>query len=131
MSAVLTFRDFQPGAIIGRRSLTLGRATLKPWQDLFPFSPDLPERVPASVLTAMMLRTYAQLVTPRPPGNIRARQRFELLELPRLGTKVTTELRCLGKEVRNHRREVHFGAEMHDAKGALLLVERSTILWAA
>ncbi len=131
MSAVLTFRDFQPGAILGRRSLTLDRALLRPWEDLFPAEAPLSTAVPAGLLTAMMLRTYAQLVTPRPPGNIRARQRFELLALPPVGARVTTELRCLGKEIRNGRRQVHFGAEMCDRAGSPLLIERSTILWAA
>ena len=47
-----------------------------------------------------MMRAYLNVVTPRPPGNIHARQVLAVQALPQAGELVRSSIRCLGKEMR-------------------------------
>jgi hypothetical protein len=44
---------------------------------------------------------------------------------------MTTELRCVGKELKNNRRWLTFGSDTLDATGHLLFRGQMTTIWAA
>jgi len=123
------FDTFQPGALIGTRSLTLERDLVERWLMLFPDDRD-GERMPAGMTAAVYSRAYSDILLPRPPGNVHGAQRFEIVRLPSIGDMLVTSLSCAGKESKGDRRWVRFAAETRDDAGALLFSSLMTTLWA-
>lgn len=123
------FADFVPGTEIGIHDALYDEALAAGWRKIFPTSqPDGAEG--AGIAVALMMRSYLA-VTPRPPGNIHARQRLRLESLPRLGEMVHTVVSCADKEIRRGRRYVEFAVRGVGVRGRLLFEGQLTLVWAA
>jgi len=125
-----TFDRFEPGALIGETALSLDADTLSRWAQLYPgasagrASPDL--------LTAMMMRGYMEVISPRPPGNVHAGQKLRWTgSLPPSGSAIRARYSCLAKEIRKDRRRVTIGAQLTSDDGRILLEGELLMMWAA
>jgi acyl dehydratase len=126
---MITYADFEPGRVMGSSDFTLGAAALDAWCRLFP-ADDLGGAMPHGMAAVIAMRAYVEVVQPRPPGNVHAAQRFEVVRLPRLGETLTTAVACVAKEIRRDRRRVTFGTETAGSDGRLAISGRMTVLWA-
>ena len=126
---MITYETFTPGEVMGSSAEVLDAAKLQAWQDLFP-EDDLHGVMPHGMVAAIAMRAYAEVLQPRPPGNVHAAQRFELFRLPRAGERLTTTVTCLEKEIRKGRFRVTLGMETVGSEGPAFR-GRMTVLWAA
>lgn len=130
MEALLTFASFAPGAVLGRRELVLDAAMFQRWFALFPEDEQGPV-MPAGMVAAVTMRAYAEILTPRPPGNVHGAQRFEIHRLPRIGDRLVTEFGCADKSIRRERNWVTFETTTSGAGGEPVFTGRMAVLWAA
>ena len=85
----------------------------------------------ASLAVVMMMRTYLNVVAPRPPGNVHARQRFSLESTPRQGEAIRTVIACVERELKRERRYVELQAWGTGEGGRSIYTGRMTLIWAA
>lgn len=123
------FETFEPGHVIGTRTLTLDRDLVENWLRLFPDDRD-GDRMPAGMIAAVYIRAYSDILLPRPPGNVHGAQRFQIARLPAIGDRLVTDLSCQSKELKGERRWVTFGSETRHESGTLLFSGLMTTLWA-
>ncbi len=131
MSELYTYERFTPGALLGdwEEPLDPGLAAL--WERLFGNQPqDAPARQ-AGLAVALMMRAYLNVVTPRPPGNIHARQVLAVQALPQAGERVRSSIRCLGKEMRRDRRYLQLEVSGEGEDGRALYTGQMNLIWAA
>jgi hypothetical protein len=126
---MITYDGFAPPQVMGVRELVLDDALLRAWHGLF-HTEGADEVMPHGMVAAITMRAYTDILQPRPPGNVHAAQRFDLLRLPRRGERLTTTVSCLGKEIRKGRRWVTFGIETSGTDGPAFR-GRTTMIWAA
>ena len=130
-AALITFDTYQPGTIMGSVTEAVDPAWLDAWCGLYPWDAPAHGEIPAAMYTALMMRAYLKVVSPRPPGNIHARQHTEFLSPAKLGESITTEVRCISKELRRERRYVDLEARARGEDGRALYVGRMSMIWAA
>ena len=128
---VLRFDAFSPGTIMGRTSERLDESLVALWKELYAGDAEASAEVPVGFSTVLIMRAYMQVLTPRPPGNIHVRQKVEIAACPRLDEEVTTEIRCVGKEVRRGRRYVELQTASTGQDGRELFSGAMTVIWAA
>ena len=126
---MITFDSFVPGQVMGSSASVLEVEQLRAWRALFP-EDDLDGAMPHGMVAAIAMRAYAQVVQPRPPGNVHAAQHFDLFRLPREGEVLTTRVTCLAKEIRKDRRRVTLQMDCTGTEGPAFR-GRMTVLWAA
>jgi acyl dehydratase len=126
---MITYDSFTPGQVMGTREMVLDAAALEAWRELFP-QDDLGGAMPHGMAAAISMRAYAEILQPRPPGNVHAAQHFELLRLPRQGERLTTAISCLEKERRKGRSWVTLGMETTGPEGPAFR-GRMAVIWAA
>lgn len=132
MSApLLTFDRFQPGAAMGAHTEAIDERILGHWRRLYPWDAPTGDALPPGIATVLLMRAYMQALSPRPPGNVHARQSLSLTAAPRLGESVTTAFTCVGKELRRERRYVEVDAVATGDGGRALFSGRMTLIWAA
>jgi acyl dehydratase len=83
------------------------------------------------MIAMVVMRAYMAIMKDRPPGNVHAGQKFWIGRLPKLNDRLTTRLRCLGKECKNNRGWITFASETTDEVGEILFRGRMTTIWAA
>lgn len=127
----LTFDRFEPGARLGAHTEAIDERILGHWCRLYPWDAPADDRVPPGLATVLLMRAYMQALSPRPPGNVHARQTLSLSALPRRGESVTTSFTCAGKELRRERRYVEVDARATGDGGRPLFTGRMTLIWAA
>ena len=126
----ILFEHFQPGAVIGETTEVFSPQLADRWHQIFGNAQQTRAQG-ASLAVVMMMRAYLAVVSPRPPGNVHARQRFTLQRLPEQGESVTTRITCLSKELRRERRYVELEAHGRNASGAPMYRASMTLIWAA
>ena len=131
LGATLTFDTFEPGRLYGSNTETIGQALLDRWCALYPWDRPAPGTVPAGVATVLTMRAYMHALQPRPPGNVHAGSTMRVLAPLRLGGRITTEIRCAGKELRRERRFVDVGSRSVDETGAVVAEGTLRLIWAA
>jgi len=125
-----TYDRFEPGALIGETGIRLDADILSNWAHLFPGTPQ--GKVSPDLLTAMMMRGYMAVISPRPPGNVHAGQRLCWTgHLPAQDSLLQARYRCLDKEIRKERRRVTIGAQLVDEDGLVVLEGELLMMWAA
>lgn len=130
MNGVLRYDDFEPGRVLGEASETLAPDMARIWQSIFgPDGADGPA-AGASLALVLMMRAYCRVVSPRPPGNVHARQSFTLAATPRSGEVVRTVVRCVAKEIKRERRYVELETSGTGEAGRALFTGRMTLVWA-
>ena len=134
MSAVITFEDFKPGAVMGESVEVFDEKLAQRWQKIFgdqPADGANGAAEGASLAVVMMMRAYLNVVAPRPPGNVHARQRFSLESMPRQGEAIRTVIACMEKELKRERRYVELQAWGTGDEGRSIFTGRMTLIWAA
>lgn len=127
---VWSFGRFQPGATIGTSSLVVDHDMLASWSELFgPLPSD--STVPMAAMPLLLMRTFADVVAPRPAGNLHVAQKCEIRQVPTVGQRMSGQVLCGGKEMRGERRVVHFDVTVRaEEDQALLFAGLTTIFWA-
>ncbi len=128
---LLLFDGFQSGAVMGRACERVDAALLGLWRQLYPSDALEPGELPEGIATVLIMRAYMKVLTPRPPGNIHARQRLELTALPQVDEDVITEVRCTGKRLHKERRYVEVATHSTGVGGRALFTGAMTLIWAA
>ena len=133
MSAPILFDDFKPGKRMGETSLAYGPELAGQWERIFGDSTDAADRAAkgASIATVMMMRAYMLIVSPRPPGNVHARQHLVLDDVPVQHERVRVEISCVGKELRRGRRYVDLEVVGTGEGGRPLYRGLMNLIWAA
>lgn len=134
MSDLITFEDFNPGAVMGESVEVFDEKLAQSWQKIFgDQSVDGANGAAegASLAVVMMMRAYLNVVAPRPPGNVHARQRFSLESTPRQGEAIRTVIACVEKEFKRERRYVELQAWGIGEGGRSIFTGRMTLIWAA
>lgn len=133
MSAPILFDDFKPGTRMGETSLVYGAELAGQWERIFGASADSADRAAqgASIATVMMMRAYMSVVSPRPPGNVHARQHLMLDDVPVQDERVRVEISCVGKELRRGRRYVDLEVIGTGEGGRPLYRGLMNLIWAA
>lgn len=126
---MFVFETFEPGKLIGSRTLVLGRDLVEQWLTLFPADRD-GDTMPPGMMAAIYIRAYSDILVPRPPGNVHGQQLFTVNRMPKVGDELITDLSCEGKELKGDRHWVRFGSESRRADGELMFSGLMTTLWA-
>jgi hypothetical protein len=130
-AGVLNFDGFVVGKSYGSMTETPDAALVGRWRRLYPQDDFPSDCAPPGMATVLMMRAYMHLLSPRPPGNIHARQQMTLGVPIRLGDSVSTEVACVAKEIRRDRRYVTVRAHGTNPQGATCFVGVLTLIWAA
>jgi acyl dehydratase len=128
------FEHFEPGSLMGEYSETYSPALAQRWQAIFGDTEAAGAGGPAEqagMAVVMMMRAYLNVVAPRPPGNIHARQKVQLHGLPRPGETVRAAVRCMSKSMRRERRYIELRVEGSGENGRPLFAGDLTLIWAA
>jgi hypothetical protein len=131
---VITFADFQPGTALGVHAESYTPAIAAAWKSIFGQQSEDGAGGPAeaaSVAMALTMRAYLTVASPRPPGNVQGRQRFQLHQLPRLGETVSSVVHCIGKQVKRERLYVDLQVQGVGDNGRSLFTGVLSVIWAA
>jgi hypothetical protein len=135
MSATpILYEDFVPGALIGEQVEAYDAEQAKRWQSIFGDEPEEGANGAAegaSMAVIGMMRGYLNAVTPRPPGNVHARQKFRMRGIPKADEPMRIVVRCSGKALRRERKYVELTVEGSGARGRALFDAVLTLIWAA
>ena len=130
----ITFDDFRPGTVLGETSEVVSAALADHSQHIFGRRTDDgadSAAEGASLAVVLMMRAYLGVVTPRPPGNVHARQRFALQSPPRRGETVRSVVSCAAKEMRRGRRYVDLQVQGSGDGGRVIYTGQLSLIWAA
>lgn len=131
--APILFEDFQPGVVIGECVQVYDAEQAQRWQAIFSGGTQ-PQRSAAegsSMAVIGMMRAYLQVVTPRPPGNVHARQKLRMYGVPQLGESIRVSVHCSHKEMRRERRYVDLQAQGVGEGDRPLFDGLISLIWAA
>jgi hypothetical protein len=78
-----------------------------------------------------MMRAYLDVVVPRPPGNVHAKQKLRMRGVPLQGESMRVTVVCAGKEMRRERRYVELQVSGAGEGGRKLFDGLITLIWAA
>lgn len=130
----IVFEDFTPGQRMGESVEVYDEQQARRWQSIFA-SPgadaDQAAAEAASMAVVNMMRAFLHVVTPRPPGNVHARQQLSLQALPSPGEAIRVVVTCADKQVRRERRYVELEVGGTGAQGRSLFTGRLHLVWAA
>ncbi len=125
----ILFDDFEPGTQIGSQSLHIDEAMFDLWVSLYPNDAACRPVMPPGMMAMVVMRGYMYVIPQRPPGNIHAEQRIDLVQLPKIGDTVTTIYHCERREERVGRKWVYLTSDTADESGKLLFSGRMTTIW--
>lgn len=131
MSKPITFVDFQPGTTLGEHVETYDANMAQAWQRIFGQDQGDDAAEAASVAVVLSMRAFLGVVTPRPPGNVHAREKFTLASLPRPGEAVRTVISCAAKEIKRERFYVYLEVNGTGDGGRALFTGCMSLIWAA
>lgn len=124
------FDDFTVGESLGSDEQTLQRGDLEKWFALFP-EDENGDTMPTGMVASVMMQSYARLIPRRPPGGMHGSQKFELQQMPVVGDRIVTEIKCVDKTIKSERRWLTLEMTSRRANGAPLWVGRMLAIWAA
>jgi hypothetical protein len=128
-AAVVTFETFQPGAAMGSIRERVDDEILGLCRDIYGPDSSSDARRP-ELATICSMRAYLKVVSPRPPGNIHARERISIDDLPKPGEEIETSIICVSKEMKGERRRVVLSARTTGEGGRALFSAEMTMFWA-
>lgn len=132
-ASLILFDDFEPGVSLGQCTLAYDETLARQWRYIFgnsqPATGQQAEAASAAVI--LMMRAFLTVVSPRPPGNIHARQSLSFAALPKVGDDLLIRLECQGKEIKRDRRYVELIARGYAPDGSTLFQGMLTLIWAA
>lgn len=129
----ILFDDFQPGRVLGSHALVYDAALAENWRRIFQDAEGCTssQAEAASIATLLMMRAYLAVVSPRPPGNIHARQSMVFASLPMAGDKLDITIECKAKEIKRGRRYVELLALGKAGDNTPIFQGVLTLIWAA
>jgi acyl dehydratase len=128
---VVTFDQLAAGRAFGHATFTCSPEVLARWRAVYPELEGASEGVvPPGLSAVIYMDAYAELVSPRPEGNVHATQRFRWLRLARVGETLTTAIDVARTEIKDGRKRVTFRSTTSDAAGAPVLEGEMVVLWA-
>ena len=131
MSEPILWQHFEPGAAMGEITQVFDASLSLAWEGIFGAGDSGRPAEAASIAVAMMMRGYLGVVTPRPAGNVHARQRFTLQALPKQGEAIRTVVTCVGKEIKRERRYVDLDVRGTGNDGRAIYHGVLSLIWAA
>lgn len=132
--APILFEDFQPGASMGERVEVYDALQIRRWQAIFGSQPDDGADGPvegACMAVVSMMRAYLNVVAPRPPGNVHAKQQLSMHGIPQQGEALRVAVVCASKAMRRERRYVELQVSGTGHGGRKLFDGLLTLIWAA
>jgi hypothetical protein len=133
-TAPILFEDFQPGALMGECVQVYDAGQARRWQAIFGSQPEDGADGPvegACMAVVNMMRAYLDVVAPRPPGNVHAKQKLRMHGVPVQGESMRVTVVCAGKEMRRERRYVELQVSGAGEGGRKLFDGLITLIWAA
>ncbi|MBP0630490.1 hypothetical protein [Cupriavidus sp. AcVe19-1a] len=133
-AAPILYEDFLPGALMGERVEVYDAEQAMRWQSIFGVVPDDGANGAAegaSMAVIGMMRGYLNAVTPRPPGNVHARQEFKMRDIPVPGESIRVVVHCSGKALRRERKYIELTVQGSGLRGRPLFDAVITLIWAA
>lgn len=131
MTEIFTYDRFQAGALLGVWEEAIDVALLEQWAAIFgSHSRDVPAR-DHGLAVACMMRAYLGVVSPRPPGNIHARQKLSILSRLGPGDVLRSEIWCREKEMRRERRYLTLEVVGSAGEGRPVYAGEMALIWAA
>lgn len=130
----ILFEDFAPGALMGECKQVYSSEQAQRWQAIFGAGEQDGANGAAegaSMAVVNMMRAYLEVVTPRPPGNVHARQHLKMRCTPHAGESIRVAVRCVSKELRRERRYVELCVTGSGEGGRALFEGLITLIWAA
>lgn len=127
----ILWEHLQPGSSLGEITQTFDAALSRAWQDIFGAEDAGGPAEGAGIAVAMMMRAYLNVVSPRPPGGVHARQRLRLEALPAQGEAIHTTVACRSKELKRERRYVDLEVRGTGEGGRPIYSGLITVIWAA
>lgn len=130
----ILFDDFRPGVPMGEYEEVYDAQQAGRWQTIFGSTAQEDANAAseaASMAVVAMMRAFLHVVSPRPPGNVHARQQLQMHALPRLGETMRIAVTCAGKEVRRERRYVDLGVRATGDGSRALFEGCISLIWAA
>lgn len=127
--APILFNDIHPGVVMGEWVETYSEAHATKWLALFGHGPEAAQA--ASMATVYMMRAFLNVVAPRPPGNIHAKQTLRMKGLPKIGETLTMTVACEGKELRRERRYVDLSVKARGEGERPIFEGLISLIWAA
>lgn len=135
MSATaILFDDFTPGMPMGEHVQVYDIEQARRWQAIFGHQPEDGADGPvegACMAVVFMMRAYLGVVTPRPPGNVHAKQQVRMHGIPEQGECMRVSVVCAGKEMRRERRYVELQVSGRGEGERKLFDGLITLIWAA
>jgi hypothetical protein len=126
----IIFADFEPGRELGAHVEAYAPALATSWQRIFGGAAPRGAAEGASLAVVLAMRAYLTVVSPRPPGNIQARQRFQMHSLPRTGEAIRSEVRCIDKKIKRERLYVDLQVQGTGDEGRVLYTAVMSLIWA-
>lgn len=133
-AAPILFDDFRPGAVMGEQVQVYDAQQAQRWQAIFGDQPQDGANgfaEGASMAVVNMMRAFLHVVTPRPPGNVHAKQQLRMQAIPQQGEAIRVTVQCAGKEMRRERRYVELKVQGTGTQGRPLFEGLITLIWAA
>lgn len=133
-TASILFEDFQPGALMGECVEVYDVEQARRWQAIFGSQPENGADGPVEgvcMAVVNMMRAYLNVVVPRPPGNVHAKQQLRMHGIPVQGESMRATVVCAGKEMRRERRYVELQVSGTGNGGRKLFDGLVTLIWAA
>ena len=133
-TAPVLFEDFQPGALMGECVQVYDADQARRWQAIFGSQPEDGADGPVEgvcMAVVNMMRAYLDVVAPRPPGNVHARQKLQMHGVPVQGEPMRVTVVCARKEMRRERRYVELQVSGAGEGGRKLFDGLITLIWAA
>lgn len=130
----ILFENFQPGAVMGERVEVYDAVQAQRWQAIFGDTAEDGAHgaaEAASMAVVNMMRAYLNVVTPRPPGNVHAKQQLRMHSLPHIGEAMRVSVVCASKEMRRERRYVELQVQGRGDDERALFDGLITLIWAA
>ena len=73
---MMTFADFETGAMLGRHDFVLDDEAIGLWTGLFPEDRRSLPIMPPAMIAMIVMRAFVQILHDRPRGNVHAGQKF-------------------------------------------------------
>lgn len=127
----ILFADYVPGAFMGERVEVYDQEQVRRWQSIFGQDEASTAAEGAGMAVIAMMRGYLNLVTPRPPGNVHARQQLRMHATPQRGESIRIAVHCTGKEIRRERKYVELKVQGFGTQQRPLFDATLSLIWSA
>ena len=130
MNDIFTYDSFTPGALLGEWVEPMDAGLASTWEQLFGSSERDRVAQQTGLCIALMMRAFLKVVTPRPPGNIHARQILAIEQLPQVGDTVSSQIRCIDKQIKRGRHYVDLEVTGYGADRRTVYIGKMSLIWA-